>query len=404
MPSARDHLVKSLFLPELRLIKMLSPGVAVRIFVMEKITPFEVCPHCAAKCEAVYDRVIHTVKDAPLRNKHIILKIRKRRFKCKACKKIFRESVRGIFKGYRTSQRFRKHVMWCASQFSNLSHVSLTCQISSWFVYKAFYEQIDLQVRKFQTPWPTTVGIDEHSFMRHEKYGFKEFATVFVDYNHQKVRELSYGRYAPLLRSDENLQKIPGRENVKNVVMDLSQSFKNFSREMFPNAIITADKFHVVKLLSGAVQKHVKILMNEKIIEARGNPLRKLLLRSRFKLQFHERIVIDSILANVPDLREIYYAKEAIMRLYRVRGFTQAKRSFIKITDALAHSKVKEVKTFRRTLLRWRVEILNYFRTKITNARTEGYNRKAKLIQRNAYGFRNFNNYRLRVLYSCRKS
>jgi transposase len=402
MPSARDHLVKSLFLPELRLISTASPGVATRIFVVEKTTAFEVCPHCTAKCESIYDHVTHTVKDAPLRNKQTILKIRKRRFKCKNCKKIFRESVRGIFKGYRTSQRFRKHVMWCASQFSNLSHVSRTCMISSWFVYKAFYEQIDLQVRKYQTPWPATLGIDEHSFMRHEKYGFKEFATVFVDYNNSKVRELAYGRYAPLLRSDENLKKIPGRENVKNVVLDLSQTFKNFATEMFPNAILTADKFHVVKLLSGAIQKHVKILMNEKIIETRGNPLRKLLLRSRFSLQFHERIVIDSILANVPALREIYYAKEAIMRLYRVRGFNQATRSFTKITDALALSKVKEVKTFRRTLLRWRVEILNYFRTKITNARTEGYNRKAKLIQRNAYGFRNFNNYRLRVLYACR--
>jgi transposase len=269
-------------------------------------------------------------------------------------------------------------------------------------VYKAFYEQIDLQVRKYQTPWPSTVGIDEHSFMRHEKYGFKEFATVFVDYNNQKVRELSYGRYAPLLRGDENLIKIPGRENVKNVVMDLSMSFKNFAKEMFPNAILTADKFHVVKLLSGAIQKHVKILMNEKIIEARGNPLRKLLLRNSNSLQFHERIVIDSILDNVPDLKAIYQAKEAIMRLYRIRGYKQATRAFTKITDGLAHSKVKEVKTFRRTLMRWREEILNYFRTKITNARTEGYNRKAKLIQRNAYGFRNFNNYRLRVLYSCR--
>jgi transposase len=281
MPRAHNHLVKSLFLPELKLINACSPGVATRLFVVEKTTPFEVCPHCASKCEAVYDRVVHEVKDTPLRNKFVRLRIIKRRYKCKNCRKIFRESVRGLFKGYRTTQRFRKHVMWCASQFSNLSHVSRTCNISSWFVYRAFYEQLDLEVRKYQTPWPKTLGIDEHSFMRHEKYGFKEFATVFVDYNNQKVRELSYGRYAPVLRSDKNLLKVPGRENVKQVVMDLSQSFKNYVQETFPNAVITADKFHVVKLLSGAVQKHVKALMNEKLIEARGNPLRKLLLRDR---------------------------------------------------------------------------------------------------------------------------
>ena len=151
MPSGSDHLVKTLFLPELRLVRFYGQGVAARVYVVEKDTKFEVCPHCTAKCDSIYDHVVQTVRDAPIRNKQVILKIRKRRFRCKSCKKLFRESIRGIFKGFRTSQRFRKHVMWCASQFSNLSRVSRTCQISSWFVYKAFYEQLDLEVRKYQT-------------------------------------------------------------------------------------------------------------------------------------------------------------------------------------------------------------------------------------------------------------
>ncbi len=115
-----------------------------------------------------------------------------------------------------------------------------------------------------------------------------------------------------------------------------------------------------------------------------------------------QRVIIDEILRNAPALREIYHAKECIMRLYRVRGYEQAKRAFTRITDALAYSKVPEVRRFMRTLRKWRAEILNYFRPEITNARTEGYNRKAKLLQRNAYGFRKFENYRLRVLYACR--
>ncbi|MBT3526362.1 MAG: ISL3 family transposase, partial [Bdellovibrionales bacterium] len=52
----------------------------------------------------------------------------------------------------------------------------------------------------------------------------------------------------------------------------------------------------------------------------------------------------------------------------------------------------------RKTLMKWRKEILNYFKTRITNARTEGYNNVAKSIIKRSYGFRNFNNYRLRVL------
>ena len=102
---------------------------------------------------------------------------------------------------------------------------------------------------------------------------------------------------------------------------------------MFPNATITADKFHVVKLLSGAVHKHVRILANDKIIERRGNPLWKLLLRDRKKLQYHQRLVLDEILKHTPALNEIYNAKESIMRLYRIKGYKQAQRAFTKITN-----------------------------------------------------------------------
>ena len=64
-------------------------------------------------------------------------------------------------------------------------------------------------------------------------------------------------------------------------------------------------------------------------------------------------------------------------------------------------SKIPEIKTLRATLIRWRKEILLYFKTGLTNARAEVFNRKCKLIQRKAHGFKSFGNYRLRALYAC---
>ena len=45
---------------------------------------------------------------------------------------------------------------------------------------------------------------------------------------------------------------------------------------------------------------------------------------------------------------------------------------------------------------------VNYFKNRITNARTEGFNNVAKLLQKRAFGYRNFGNYRLRLLYASR--
>jgi transposase len=67
----------------------------------------------------------------------------------------------------------------------------------------------------------------------------------------------------------------------------------------------------------------------------------------------------------------------------------------------MAHSELKEIKTLRKTLMKWKNEILNYFRTRLTNAMVEGFNNKAKLVKRRAYGYRSFSNYRLRLLDAC---
>ncbi len=397
MATPVSKLIKDLFLPELKLVKTISsPNKSRRIFVMEKFSEFEVCPKCANKAHTIYDHVTVTIQDTPLRNKNIILKIRKRRFLCKHCKKVFREPVHGIFKGFRTTQRYRHHVMWNCTQFTNLKRVAKVCACSEWLVYKCHYEQLELERRKCQSEWPTTVGIDEHSFQR--KFGHKEFVTVFVDYNNRKVREVILGRSPSDILESEEILKIQSRERVKNVVIDLSSGFKLAATTLFPNAIITADKFHVIKLLFPAIMKYKKQVVSN----TRNRVFKRLLLKNGMKLKFHQSQVLRAVLHFYPELKDLYTAKEAIHSLYRCKGYNVAKRAFINLTNWLSYSKLPELQTFRNTLMKWRDEILNYFKTRITNARTEEFNRKAKLIQRNAYGFKNFQNYRLKILYSCR--
>lgn len=81
-----------------------------------------------------------------------------------------------------------------------------------------------------------------------------------------------------------------------------------------------------------------------------------------------------------------------------MRGFNKAARALIKLTDQMALSSLPEIKTLRRTLMSWRNEVLNFFINRTTNARTEGFNNLAKLLQKRAFGFRSFFNYRLRLL------
>ncbi len=74
---------------------------------------------------------------------------------------------------------------------------------------------------------------------------------------------------------------------------------------------------------------------------------------------------------------------------------------FLKLVASLKESPFESLKILGKTLYQWREEVVRMWRFTKNNGITEGFHRKMKLIQRRAYGFRNFENYRLRVKVLC---
>jgi transposase len=389
-----ERLTRLTLLPELSL-KEIVHGNALVIAKVEKTTPFEVCPKCAKRAFGVYDRRVVRAKDSPLRSKLVILEIVKRRFWCRGCKKPFTEPIEGISKGQRCTRRYRRHLLWACENFTDLKRVKQHMRCSYGFLYNTLYEQLELQSRKRLYPWPKNIGLDEHRFKRHPEKGFPIFASIVVDHVNKRVFDLVEGRSGDELNAA--LHQIPGRQNVKAITIDLSSSYRSFVRGFFPEARIIADKFHVVRLLNADLNKERKSIAGDR----RSNPIGRLLLKNSHKLDFFERSAMYRWLNDHPDLKEIYHAKEGLHGLYRVRGYNRACRAYTAFTDRLGKSKVPAVRRLRRTLISWRTEILEYFRIPLTNGRVEGFNGKAKLIKRKAYGYRSFKNYRLRVLNDC---
>lgn len=357
------------------------------------------CPHCGMESSKVYDRRVVKIKDAPHEAKQKFLFIKKRRFRCegKGCRKVFTEQIDGIKPKARLTERMRRSILYICDNFANMKSAKRHLRVGTKTLYKSHYEQLDLKWRERKNdPWPTTIGIDEHSFIRNKKYGHREFVTMVVDYNNGRLKEVLPSRIGAEM--SQQLAYIKGRGNVKNVCMDLSSTYRSFAKDYFPNAKIIADKFHVVRLPMPALQKYLR----QTKTETKEHKLRrKLLLMNSMKLDRSKRHVVYEWLKLHPEVREIYLVKETIMRVYRCQNAGHARKIITKLTDALALSKIPEMKSLRKTLMSWINEILNYFENKLTNARTEGYNNVAKQVQKRAYGYKNFYNYRLKLLYAC---
>jgi transposase len=114
----------------------------------------------------------------------------------------------------------------------------------------------------------------------------------------------------------------------------------------------------------------------------------------------------DEYLKKQPAIASIYEFKQQLYRLLMKKTLfkSHCKRLlplFLKMIAALKQSPFKRLATLGKTLYQWREEVVRMWRFKKNNGITEGFHRKMKLIQRRAYGFRNFENYRLRVKVLC---
>ena len=97
-----------------------------------------------------------------------------------------------------------------------------------------------------------------------------------------------------------------------------------------------------------------------------------------------------------------WIGKENLRKTYAATSRDQAHRQLVAFYTHAAHAAVPELLRLASTISRWETEILAYFDTAgASNGRTEACNLLIKKIKRVGFGFRNFDNYRLRVLLHC---
>lgn len=365
------------------------------LWEVEKERSEQACLRCASLRTVRAGKCTTTVREESFRTGSLWLKIHKHRLYCKDCKKTFTESVPGIWPRRKSTQRFRKSVAQSCGRMTDLATVSSFYNVSHGFAYKVYYEQVEVKLRerRDQVKWPEVLGIDEHFFRRQS--GFTEFVTMFTDLENKRMFEMAQGKDGKTLM--QQLSEIPGREKVKVVVIDMSSSYRSFAKKFFPKAVIVADKFHVLRLITPQIMKVGKAIHGHR----QELSTRRKLLCNRQSLEYSIRSEIDQYLKNHPKLNELYRWKERIYAFYRIKGFARAAVAFNKLMNDMARSNLEEVQRLLRTFKRWRHEIVRYFENGYTNAFTERMNGTGKLVQRRGFGYKSFRNYRLRVLSAC---
>lgn len=252
----------------------------------------------------------------------------------------------------------------------------------------------------------TALGVDETSWLTATKDHPTLFATGLIDIGAKRVIDVVPGSTGADLGSWLDHQPAEWLAGVQVVATDLAESYRAGLVGRLDHAIRVADPFHVVRLANRCLDQVRRRVQNH-TTGHRGrkrDPLyriRKLMLTGTERLQGPglERMLLGLQVGD-PDGEVLgaWVAKESVRDVYLADTAADAALLLDKTIAGCEMDPVDEIRSLGRTLSRWRTEILAHHTTGASNGPTEGLNLLVKKVKRAGHGFRNFTNYRLRIL------
>jgi len=193
--------------------------------------------------------------------------------------------------------------------------------------------------------------------------------------------------------------------SLEEVTCDMWDAYAQAPKDVFGSSIrITIDRFHVMRYfqdrLSEARRDLQRAIGRNQSAELKGS--RWLWLTNPENLTPEKRAELDALKRKFPLLGKLADHREALRRIFEDRRINTAAAAIQQLTQWCRHGEklgVYAIKQFNKTLQTWMQEICNYFVSRSSNGRTEGFNRGLRAILWRACGMRNFTHFRLRVLH-----
>jgi transposase len=182
---------------------------------------------------------------------------------------------------------------------------------------------------------------------------------------------------------------------------DMWDAYHEAVKEKLPQARRVVDRFHVMKNLNDALSKTRRTIQNQadEGTKARLKGCRWWLVKNQENLDSEDRISLAQALQVSPELEACYQLKEDFRTWFnQVQDRQTAELGLLAWINRVEASGFRALKSFVRTLQNWKEAILNYFDGRHSNGFAEGVNLKIRLLHRRAYGYRNFQQFRLHIL------
>jgi transposase len=244
------------------------------------------------------------------------------------------------------------------------------------------------------------LGLDEKSIERGHRY-----ATVLTDIDGRRVLDVVPGRTCEAASAALGTLSTAQRQAVQAVALDMWPAYMSAVKACLPQAELVHDRFHISKYLGEALDK-VRRQEHRQLARLGTSPLKGTKydwLRTWADGRSSEAVQFRAVHRLNLKTSRVWRYKESFLQFWSYRYQACAKRFFDSWAASAMRTRIEPLKEVVRLLRRHEAGLLAYSRHGITNACAEGFNSVIQLLKANARGFRNFENYRARILFMCGK-
>ena len=330
-----------------------------------------------------------------------LIRLRKRRFRCKVCGKMAVAETSLVKKNHQISTIVNQKITQKLIEKVPMTAIAESLSVPTSTVIRKLKE---FEVKSDLNHLPEHMSWDEYSF----KKGKMSF--IAQDYDTRKIVAILDGRTQATIRNHFLRYSRQVRSRVKVITMDMFSPYYDIARKLFPNAKIVLDRFHIVQHLSRAMNRVRIQIMNQfdrrsheykalkrywKLIQQDNYTLSsKRFYRPTFQSHLTNKEILEKLLSYSQDLRDHYELYQLLLFHFQEK---HADYFFELIKETI--SSVNPIfQTIFRTFLRDQDKIINALVLPYSNAKLEATNILIKVIKRNAFGFRNFENFKTRIL------
>jgi transposase len=329
----------------------------------------------------------------------IYLEFERWRIKCTHCSSVRIEHLDWLAKNPRYTRRFALHVgNLCRDMtVSRVAEIERLHHSTVKDLDKLYMRQ---QVALAGTPSPRAVGIDEISIRKGHNY-----RVIVSDLDRRRpIWVGGEGRKEEDLDEFFNFIGKTKSKHVKLAAMDMWKAFRNSTLKNAPDALIIYDKFHIMSHLSKALDQvrraEYKRLSGKDRSYIKGQ--RYTLLSNKENLDLKGRRALKKLLAANSRLNTAYLLKEVFGQLWDYKTARGARAFFERWKDSLKWKRLKPYVKFAAMVERHWDGIVSYCNpdNKVSLGLVEGVNNKIRVIQRKAYGYRDEEYLKLKIIAS----